>query len=245
MSIRSLRAAVSFLTVLPVANADGGAGERLGRAYFPAIGALVGLAAGVAFVVAASATTPLLGAAVAVAVLAALTGAIHLDGLADTADGLLTHGDAERRLAVMHQPELGSYGVTAIAAVIVLDVAALASIPTGRVLAALVVAGALSRLATLPVIAFVPYVRSGGKGQAAWDSRRRGLDLAVGVATVALVSLLDPRRALVAVAIAALVAAVLAIASKRLLGGATGDVCGATAELCQLATLVVFAVHLG
>jgi adenosylcobinamide-GDP ribazoletransferase len=160
VSIRSLRAAMSFLTVLPVANADGSAGERLGRAYFPAVGALVGLAAGIAFVVTAAATTPLLGAAVAVAVLSALTGAIHLDGLADTADGLLTHGDVERRLAVMREPALGSYGVTAIVAVLVLEVAALASIPAGRAVVALVIAGAISRLATLPVIAFVPYVRS-------------------------------------------------------------------------------------
>ena len=243
MSIRSLRAAMSFLTVLPVANADGSAGERLGRAYFPAIGALVGLAAGIAFVVTAAASTPLLGAAVAVAVLSALTGAIHLDGLADTADGLLTHGDVERRLAVMREPALGSYGVTAIVAVLVLEVAALASIPAGRALVALVIAGAISRLATLPVIAFVPYVRSSGKGLAAWDPRRRGLDLAVGAATLVVVSVLDWRRALLAVSVAALIAAVLAIASRRRLGGATGDVCGAVAELCQAATLVVFAVR--
>jgi adenosylcobinamide-GDP ribazoletransferase len=243
VSIRSLRAAMSFLTVLPVANADGSAGERLGRAYFPAIGALVGLAAGIAFVVTAAATTPLLGAAVAVAMLSALTGAIHLDGLADTADGLLTHGDVERRLAVMRDPGLGSYGVTAIVAVLVLEVAALASIPTGRALAALVVAGAISRLATLPVIVFVPYVRSSGKGLAAWDPRRRGLDLAVGAATVVLVSLLDWRRTLLALPVAALIAALLAIVSRRRLGGATGDVCGAVAELCQVATLIVFAVR--
>jgi adenosylcobinamide-GDP ribazoletransferase len=243
VSIRSLRAAMSFLTVLPVANADGSAGERLGRAYFPGIGALVGLAAGVAFVVTAAGTTQLLGAAVAVAVLCALTGAIHLDGLADTADGLLTHGDAERRLAVMHEPALGAYGVTAIVAVLLLEVGALASIPTGRVLVALVVAGAISRLATLPVIAFVPYVRSGGKGLAAWDPRRRALDLAVGVGTVAVVSLLDPRHALIAVPIAALIAAMLAIVSRRRLEGATGDVCGAVAELSEVAVLIVFAVR--
>lgn len=243
MSIRSLRAAMSFLTVLPVANPDGSAGERLGRAYFPAIGALVGMTAGVAFVVAAAATTSLLGAAVAVAVLSALTGAIHLDGLADSADGLLTQSDPERRLAVMHDPGLGAYGVTAIAAVLVLEVAALASIPVGRALAALVIAGAISRLATLPVVVFVPYVRSSGKGLAAWDPRRRGLDLAVGAATVALVSLLDWRRALVALPVAALVAAVLAMVARRRLGGATGDVCGAVAELCQMTTLVVFAVR--
>jgi adenosylcobinamide-GDP ribazoletransferase len=67
----------------------------------------------------------------------------------------------------------------------------------------------------------------------------------VGAATVVLVSVLDWRRALLALSVAALIAAVFAIVSRRRLGGATGDVCGAVAELCQVATLVVFAVHLG
>src|SRR5213078_3591118 len=96
-TIRSLRAAVSFLTVLPVANVDGSPGERLGRAYFPAIGALIVLAA-----------------AGGVAVLSVLTGAMHLDGLADSADGLLGGGDVTRRLENMRDPRLGSFGVTAI-----------------------------------------------------------------------------------------------------------------------------------
>lgn len=244
MSMRSLRAAVSFLTVLPVANADGSAGERLGRAYFPAIGALVGLVAAIALVVVEAASTPLLGAAVAMAVLCVLTGAIHLDGLADTADGLLTSaGDAERRLEVMRDPRLGSYGVTAIAAVLLIDVAALSSIAPGRAIPALVVAGALSRLATLAVIVFVPYVRASGLGTAAWDARRRGFDLVVGAATAALVGLLDWRRALVAVPVVALTALVIAVLARRRIGGATGDICGATAELGQMAALVVFAVR--
>src|SRR6185437_4797825 len=97
LTVRSLRAAVSFLTVLPVANADGGVGTRLGRAYFPAVGALVGLVAGCVLVLVEAISTPLLGAAAAVAALCLLTGAIHVDGLADSADGLLGRGDAERR----------------------------------------------------------------------------------------------------------------------------------------------------
>ena len=243
MSIRSLRAAVSFLTVIPVANADGSPGERLGRAYFPAIGALIGLVAGVAYVVFAGATTPLLGAAVAVAVLALMTGALHLDGLADSIDGLMAHGDAGRRLEVMRDPRLGSYGVTAIAVVLLLAVAAIASMSPLRALAGLVIAGALSRLATLGIITFVPYVRPAGLGVAAWDERRRGLDLAVGAASATVVCLLDWKRALVAIPIVALVGVTLAVAARRRVGGATGDICGAVAELGQLATLLVFAVR--
>lgn len=243
MSIRSLRAAVSFLTVLPVANADGSPGERLGRAYFPAIGALIGLVAAVAYVVAGALTTPLLGAAVAVTVLAVMTGALHLDGLADSIDGLMARGDAARRLEVMRDPRLGSYGVTAIGVVLLLEVAAIASMSPSRALAGLVIAGGVSRMATLAIIAFVPYVREAGLGLAAWDDRRRGLDLAVGAASAAVVCLLDWKRALVALPLVALIAVSLATLARRRIGGATGDTCGAVAELCQIAVLVVFAVR--
>lgn len=234
---------MSFLTVLPVANADGSPGTRLGRAYFPAIGALVGLASGAVFVVTGALTTPLLGAAAAVAALCLLTGAIHVDGLADSADGLLARGDVARRLEVMRDPRLGSYGVTAIAAVLLLDVAAISSMSPARGLAALVIAGALSRLATVAVISVVPYVRSSGLGVAAWDARHRGLDLVVGVASAAVVCAFDWKRALIALPFVALTALLLVVLARSRVGGATGDVCGATAELCQLAALVVFAVR--
>lgn len=243
MSIRSLRAAVSFLTVLPVANADGSPGERLGRAYFPAIGAAVGLAAWVVFAVMTAFTSSLLAAAGAVAVVSLLTGAIHLDGLADTADGVLGAGDTARRLEVMRDPRLGSYGVTAIVVVLIAEVAALSSISPSRALAGLLIAGALSRLATLYVIAFVPYVRSVGLGVAAWSSKHRLSDLLIGSAFVAIVGLLDWRRALVALPAVALVTVSVAVLARRRLGGATGDICGATAELSQLAVLIVFAAR--
>jgi adenosylcobinamide-GDP ribazoletransferase len=243
VTARSLRAAVSFLTVLPVANADGGPGERLGRAYFPAIGAVVGLVSGAVFVVAGAVTSPLFGAAAAVALAALLTGAIHLDGLGDSADGLLGRGDLARRLEVMRDPRLGSYGVTAIVLVLLLSVAAVTSIPPGRAIASFVIAGGLSRLAVLWLIAFVPYVRTIGLGVAAWDSRHRAVDLVVGCLTALVLCALDWRRALIAVPLVALTAVLVAALARRRVGGATGDVCGATAELCQLAALIVFAVR--
>src|SRR5207249_11143170 len=86
--LRGPRAALSFLTVLPVAGRDA-ASAHLGRAWFPAVGLLLGGAAGGAFGLVAEATTPAVGAAAALGALALLTGALHLDGLADAADGLL------------------------------------------------------------------------------------------------------------------------------------------------------------
>ena len=238
--VRSFRAAVSFLTVIPVANADGGAGTRLGRAYFPIIGAALGLVAGVVVVAVDAMATPILGAAAGVATLCVLTGAIHLDGLGDSADGLLTRGDSARRLEVMRDPRLGSYGVVAVVVVLLLETAALASISPARALLALVVAGAWSRLAALAVVALVPYARTEGLATVAADRNRRWLDVGVGVATVALVSLVDWRHASIAAVGVTLVTLVVVAVARRRLGGITGDICGACTELGQLAALLAF-----
>jgi adenosylcobinamide-GDP ribazoletransferase len=239
----SLRSAMAFLTVLPVARAGGAPGERLGRAYFPAIGAAVGLLSAAVFVLVGAVSSPLVAAVAATATLALLTGALHLDGLADSADGLFGGGDVARRLEVMRDPRLGSFGTVAVVLVLVGEVAAIASMSPGRAVAALVIAGALSRLAMLAVITWVPYVRAGGLGVAAADSSHRGFDLALGAALAAVACLLDWQRALLAVCLVALTALVFAMLARRRLGGATGDIYGATAELCMLAALVAFVVH--
>lgn len=226
--------------MLPVANRGGDAGARLGRAYFPIIGAAIGLVAGAVVVAVDGIATPLLAAAAGVATLCVLTGAIHLDGLGDSADGLLTRGDTARRLEVMRDPRLGSYGVVAIAVVLLLQTAALASMSPARALTALVIAGAWSRLAALAVVALVPYARSEGLASVAADHDRRWLDLGVGLATAAVVALVDWRRAAVAAVLAALVTVAVVAVARRRLGGITGDVCGACAELSQLAAVLAF-----
>ncbi len=163
---------------------------------------------------------PLLAAGVTVGAICPFTGAIHLEGLADAFDGLLGKGDATRRLEVMRDPRLGSFGVTALVMVLVMDVAALASISVVRALAALV-AGALSRLAALWIVAAVPYVRESGLGVAAWESSHRGVDLAVGTVTAGLVCLLDWRRALPSLLVVAIVTMVPVALARRRIGGAT------------------------
>jgi adenosylcobinamide-GDP ribazoletransferase len=234
---------MAFLTVIPVAAAGGASGERLGRAYFPAVGALVGLLAGVVFVLAAAVTTPLLAAVAATAVLAVLTGALHVDGLADAADGLFGGGDLSRRLEVMRDSRVGSFGLVAVVLVLVGDVAALAAMTPVRALIALVIAGAVSRWALLVMIAAVPYVREAGLGVAAGGAHRR-FDLVLGSAITVIPCLLDWRRALAALLVVLLIVAVVGAIARWRIGGTTGDVYGATTELSQLGALVVFAAHL-
>jgi len=242
LSIRSLRSAVAFLTVVPIAAEDGVPGERLGRAYFPAVGALLGLLAGAAVVLVAAVTTPLVGAVAGVAVLAILTGGLHLDGLADAADGLLSPHAGARRLEIMRDSRIGSFGAVALLLVLAGDVAALAGLSPGRAVIALVVAGAMSRWAMLGLVAMLPYVRSDGLGVAAAGQHRR-FDLLLGSLTVALVALLDWRHSLVALLVVVVTATLVAWLARRRIGGATGDVYGAATELCQLAVLMAFASH--
>jgi adenosylcobinamide-GDP ribazoletransferase len=230
-----------FLTIVPAGRSGGVPDDRLGRAYFPAIGALVGLSAGCLFVLAATVSGSLVAAVAAVAAGALLTGGLHLDGLADSADGLLGGGASrERRLEIMRDPRLGSFGAIALVLVLIGDVAALSQMSPLRALTALVAAGALSRLAMLAVVALVPYVRSEGLGLMV-QGKHRALDIAIGVVFAATASALGGSRALVALLLVALTAALVVLLAMRRLGGATGDVYGACAELCQLAALLAFA----
>jgi adenosylcobinamide-GDP ribazoletransferase len=242
LSINSLRSAVAFLTVIPVAGDEGKPAARLGRAYFPAVGAVLGLLAGGVFALTAAITTQMVGAVAAVAVLAVLTGGLHLDGVADAADGLFGRGNKVQRLETMRDPRVGSFGAVALIVVLLGDVAALTALAPAQAIVALVIAGALSRWAMLWTIAFVPYVREAGLGVAAGGANR-AFDLVLGSALAALACLLDWRHAAVAVVLVGLSAWIVAVVARRRIGGATGDIYGATTELCQLAALITFAVH--
>jgi adenosylcobinamide-GDP ribazoletransferase len=237
-----MRSALAFLTVLPIAARDGAPGERLGRAVFPAVGLLLGLAAWVALWLGSLLAGPLLGAVAALATLALLTGGLHLDGFADCADGLLVPGSRERRLEIMRDPRLGAFGVIALALLLLADAAVLQRLGVHAALPALVAAGAFSRLAMLAVLVALPYVRPDGLGRAAAG---RGLrDLALGALLAAPALFLDWPHAALGVGLAAVVAAAVAALARNRIGGATGDVYGAVSEIAQLAVLLAFVVPL-
>ena len=182
-----------------------------------------------------------MAAVAAVATGALLTGGLHLDGLADSADGL-RGADRERRLEIMRDPRIGSFGAIALALVLFGDVAALSAMTPARAFAGLIAAGALSRLAMLAVVALLPYARPAGLGTAA-RGQHRVLDLVVGCLLTVIACSLDARRSLVAALLVALTTVVMAGLARRRIGGATGDVYGACAEVGQLAALLAFAAH--
>jgi adenosylcobinamide-GDP ribazoletransferase len=232
--------AVTFLTRLPVGRlvAIGADDVARGAPLFPVVGAAIGgAAAGLALLVQPP-LSPLLAAALATALTVGLTGAFHLDGLADTLDA--TGGTTrERSLEIMRDARIGTFGAAGLALALLVRVAAISQLlSSGGVLGALVAAGAVSRGAAVALAAAVPYARRApGKGGVL--TGRLGFFGAPVGAAIALVALrLD---GLVVVGAAVVAAAALGLVFRRWLGGVTGDTLGATSEITELLALVTAA----
>src|SRR5919198_2739493 len=157
----AVRGALGLLTRVP-AGAVGADDAARGSALFPVIGAGIGAAVG-GVAVALHPTLPgLLAAAVAVLVELLLTGALHVDGLADTADALAAP-TRERALEIMRDPRIGAFGALAVTLDVLVRVGAIAALlERGGALVSLVAAGALGRAAILPLAAGLPYARPRG-----------------------------------------------------------------------------------
>jgi adenosylcobinamide-GDP ribazoletransferase len=235
---RSLAGAVAFLTRVPVGRwlTLDAADVARGGAYFPLVGAGIGAAVGgVADGLDGSLTAPL-AATLGVAVGAALTGALHLDALADTADALGAW-TRERALEIMRDHAIGAYGAVALVLALLAKVAALAALAGGgHALRFAVCAAAVGRVVPVALSAALPYAREGagiGRVLGGGGSARVAVALAIAVGFCVWLD------ALPLLAAAAGVAFVVGVAARQWLGGVTGDVLGASAELAELAALVV------
>ncbi|MGW6686791.1 adenosylcobinamide-GDP ribazoletransferase [Streptomyces sp. NPDC054961] len=250
-----VRFAFGTLTVLParITRWDRPA-ARTGMACAPLAGLVVGLlaaACGVLLVLLGGG--PLLAAAVTVAVPAALTRALHLDGLADTADALGSAKPADAALRIMKQSDIGPFGVVALAFVLLIQAAALADAFAGswiRGALATVLAAVAARLAmTLASRDGVPPARPEGLGAAVAGVVPRATAAAIATATVLLAAAAALPLGAAAAAqhgaavLAALVAAEFLLRRcVRRFGGVTGDVFGALAEVSATVVLVVLAL---
>jgi adenosylcobinamide-GDP ribazoletransferase len=237
---RAPLAAVSFLTRLPVGRLVeiDAADLRRSVPLFPVVGGAVGGVAGLAADALADPLTPLLAGAIAVGVAALLTGAMHLDALADTADGFGAT-TRDRALEVMRDPSLGAFGVTALVVVLLVDAGALAGLgASGDAALAGLAAGAAGRAAMLPLAAALPTARPGpGQGRALENV---GIAPAVAAQVLAVALALPAGVAgLTALLAAWIVACALGVLFARRYGGVTGDLLGATAKLAETAALVV------
>jgi len=237
--MRGLAEAFAFLTRLPLRPAEP-RNDDVGRslAFFPVVGAALGIGiALLAWVLGAGLSPSLIGVGL-VAVLAAVTGGLHLDGVADVFDGFGSgHGDRERTLAIMRDSRIGAHGAVALVLVILGKVLALSAVVRHHDSAALVAFPAVARWAVVPLVVYLPYVRPAGMGSA-FKAGASGREVLRATAWVMLLIVAMGVR-LVVPAVAALVTAlVVGVWMQRRLGGLTGDVYGTAIELAELAFLV-------
>lgn len=237
-----LGVALALLTRLPgLGGVDMARGARAAWAY-PLAGAVLGALAGILGLLAlALGLSPLFAAGVALTASVVISGALHEDGLADVADGFWGGWQRDKRLEIMRDSRIGSYGVIALALSLILRWAALAALfEAGGAVWAMIAVGALSRGGMVAVMAALPHARQ--DGLARYTGRPQADTLGLAALTSVAIGLLCLGFA--AIGLALLVAAVAlacAALARAKIGGQTGDVLGATQQVGEIALLAVLA----
>jgi adenosylcobinamide-GDP ribazoletransferase len=238
-ALRPAAAALAFLTRVPVGrwlHLDADDVAR-GAWLFPVVGALVGGAAGLLADLTVEWLPPLAAGGLAVGVAALLTGALHLDALADAADALGARS-REHALEIMRDHAVGAFGATALVVVILLDAALLGALATTDDAAVVgLAAGAAGRATMLPVALALPYARP-GDGQGRMLAGVGVVTVLVGLSIAVVFTLPAGAAGAGGAAAAAAVGLVLALAARSKFGGVTGDVLGAIAKVSETAALL-------
>ncbi len=244
--MRGLALALSWLTVLPVRT--GAPDARTAAAalrWAPAVGGLLGTAAGGVFVgTAALGVPPLVGGLLTVGFLTMATRGMHVDGLADTADGLGCYGPPERALAVMRDGGAGPFGVVTLLVVLGAQAGALAALDPATAVPAVALAVATGRAGFgWAARRGVPAARPGGLGATVAGSQPWWVPALWWLVLAGAGFALAGPRGIVAVALAVAVTVGLSWHTARRFGGMTGDVLGAVAELATAAALLTLATN--
>jgi adenosylcobinamide-GDP ribazoletransferase len=244
--MKPLWVAIRFLTILPAPGVQDASARVWGwsAVCYPLVGLLAG---GLLFAAQrlTGALDPVLQAALLLMLWVGLTGGLHLDGLADCADAWVGgHGNREKTLAIMKDPNCGPNGVVALVLLLMLKFAALVALIRLPGNAAWILAPVLGRAALLVLFVSAPYARAAGLASALLEDLPRhavGLVLVL-TGVLAVVAFGSAGGAMLAGALAML--AVVRAAALRRLGGATGDVYGACVELVEVTSLVALALWL-
>jgi adenosylcobinamide-GDP ribazoletransferase len=240
--------AVQFLTRVPVPRLKTFQPDWTARSarYFPVVGALVALVSGAVLIAASQVWTGVLPALLATAAGILITGAFHEDGLADTADGLGGGQTVARRLEIMKDSRLGTFGVLALGIALALKVTALGQTPVLPAVHALIAAHAGGRAAAVLAMGFAPYAgtRADAKVKPVADGvtgREVIVALAFGVVAIVPAAVSEPLATTVALSVAAIAAMTVAGLARQLIKGWVGDTLGATEQAFEIGFLVAFA----
>jgi adenosylcobinamide-GDP ribazoletransferase len=228
--------ALGLLTILPVRARTAADGLRSSAPWFPLVGALIGAGAAGVRLASDRPVGSVVASVLAVIWLVGFTGALHVDGLGDCADALGVRGGRDRRLSVMRESTIGTFGTLAIVFYALLLSAAIAGLENDDVLPTLVAAGALSRWSALVHSMRTRPARPDGLGAA---FTVRGPALAAGTVATAIAVIPAGTWGLVALVGSALLAAGTAACAARALGGRTGDTLGATIALTEVLVVLL------
>ena len=237
-----LKISILFCTRLPLAHGGPIESGDVARASwaFPLVGALIGGISAVAYSIAWQVgLPPMLAAALALAATLAATGCLHEDGLADTVDGFGGGRYRDRKLDIMRDSRLGTFGACALVMSLLLRAAAVTAIATPLPVALALIAAHASARATLPAfMRFVPRARPDGLSAQAGQPSARCVTVAVVLGVALLGIALGLAAALIGILLAASAWFFMAWLSVRQIGGQTGDVLGALEQICEILILL-------
>jgi adenosylcobinamide-GDP ribazoletransferase len=241
--MRGFFSALSFLTIIPIPDRLKGQNQNRMFPWYPAVGLVIGCLLSVLFWLVGKIFADALAVVTLVAGSLLLTGAIHLDGLADCSDGFYGKRTKEETLRILKDPRIGAMGGAAIGISLLARSAAFFSLGASTVLLALPVLTAFSRTTVLAALRFLPYARSEGGIISAAATAVSGRMLALAALVIVVVATLLPIPTIIA--LVALVA--FWHMSWRRIGGCTGDVLGASIEIAEIIFLAALAAldHIG
>jgi adenosylcobinamide-GDP ribazoletransferase len=242
--LNDLKVALAFLTRIPI-NHGPQISLRRSAALFPLVGALIGLIGGLVFYVSSAILPPLVSASISILVTVAITGAFHLDGLADICDGLIGGWNREERLKILKDSRHGTYGVAAISLQLILQVCLLSALSPRDGLFTLIVLHTLSRL--VPIFLMLIPATSGHDGMGASVSREIGArePLVGSLITVLLIAPIMGLNLLLLSAILFLTLSIFALWVIRKIGGMVGDAFGAGEQISETMILFFFVAQFG
>jgi adenosylcobinamide-GDP ribazoletransferase len=246
--VDGLRRAFAFLTLYPLRASDTWTPATLGSSmvYYPIVGALIGMALWVLFVLLSGLFAAPIVNVLLLAGLVFVTGGLHIDGLADTIDGLNGGYSREETLQIFKDVHVGAMAVVSVVLVLLLKYACLNQLSYDAMLPALILMTTLSRYAMVQLACFSPYARpSGGLGEPFVQGiRQEHFATALGF-TFLLVAFFGGVRGIMIGTLVGLATLGYQTYCRRRLGGITGDVLGASNELNEALVLLLATMVFG
>ncbi|MFB3926052.1 MAG: adenosylcobinamide-GDP ribazoletransferase [Syntrophales bacterium] len=243
--MKAFFAALRFLTIVPLPEKWTGGEKGLERSvpFFPVVGLLIGIAAALFDRLAGGILPPFPTSVLVIIVLIGSSGGLHMDGLADTADGFFSARPRETILQIMHDSRIGAMGVTAIVCVTALKIALVGSVPCDLRWKALFLMPLAGRCTLVLLITAMPYARPEGGLATVFRRRRSWLNALWAAALLALAGWFGAEWKGLLAGLSSVAAMILfGIYTYRKIGGFTGDTLGAGCELIEIVPVMVFSI---